>query len=163
MNENEKVKMTIKLDKKMKDKIAKYQQFGYSKNEIITMGLILLEDSKNFEILLKNKKLEEKTINEMIELNKSIEQLNKRIDKIKYENDDCKLQEILTKIIEDEIIPREQIVYYLHVKPEKLKKEYFERISEETGVPVETIINELINKYTFTYLEDLNIWVGELK
>ena len=52
MNENEKVKMTIKLDKKMKDKIAKYQQFGYSKNEIITMGLILLEDSKNFEILL---------------------------------------------------------------------------------------------------------------
>ncbi|MEE3419308.1 MAG: hypothetical protein VZQ62_08255, partial [Methanosphaera sp.] len=135
MNENEKVKMTIKLDKKMKDKIVKYQQFGYSKNEIITMGLILLEDSKNFEILLKNKKLEEKTINEMIELNKSIEQLNKRIDKIKYENDDCKLQEILTKIIEDEIIPREQIVYYLHVKPEKLKKEYFERISEETGVP----------------------------
>lgn len=143
MNENEKVKMTIKLDKKMKDKIAKYQQFGYSKNEIITMGLILLEDSKNFEILLKNKKLEEKTINEMIELNKSIEKLNKRIDEMKYENDDCKLQEILTKIIEDEIIPREQIVYYLHVKPEKLKKEYFERISEETGVPVETIIMNL--------------------
>ena len=29
-------------------------------------------------------------------------------------------------IIEDEIIPREQIVYYLHVKPEKLKKYIYE-------------------------------------
>ena len=122
MNENKKVKMTIKIDQNVKEKINKYKNYGYNPEEIITMGIILLEDSKNFELLLGNRKLEEKTTKEMIKLKKSIEKLNKRIDKIKYDNNTCKVQEIIRQITEDEIIPREQIVHYCHVKPEKLEK-----------------------------------------
>lgn len=163
MNENKKVKMTIKIDPSIKEKINRYKKYGYKPAEIITMGLILLEDSKNFELLLGNRKLEEETTKQMIEFKKSVDQLNQRIDKIKYKNDYCKLQGVINQIMEEEIIPREQIIYYLHVKPEKLEKEYFENKSIQTGVPLDTIMNELINKYTLTYLEDLNMWVGELK
>ena len=159
MKENKKIKTTIKIDKNIKEKLDKFRRYGYNKNEIVTMGIILLEDSKNFEILLKNKILEEKTTQKMIELKQSIDELNKRIDKIKYKNQYYKLQEIIKQITEEEIIPREEIIHYCNVKPEKLGKEYFLNKSEETGIPADIIINELINKYTQTYLEDLNMFI----
>lgn len=159
MKENKKIKTTIKLEKNIKEKLDKYKKYGYNKNEIITMGIILLEDSKNFETLLKNKQKEKETIDEIIKLQESLKKLNIKIDKINYTNDYYKVQEIIRQITEDEIIPREQIMHFHGVKPEAIGKEYFQEKEENTGISKDIIKKELINKYTQTHLEDLNIFV----
>jgi hypothetical protein len=161
LTKDKKIRTTVKLEKHIKDKLDKYQKFGFNKNEIITMGIILLEDSKNFELLLRKNKKEEETINEIIKLKESINELNIKIDKINYENEYYKLQETIKLITEEEIIPREEIMHYHGVIPEPIGKQYFKEKEEKTGISKDIIIEELVNKYTQSYLEDLNIWVGK--
>ncbi|MBE6486506.1 MAG: hypothetical protein E7Z85_06675 [Methanosphaera stadtmanae] len=159
MKNTKKIKTTIKIDENIKEKLDKYKRYGYSKNEIITMGIILLEDSKNFETLLMNKQKEKETITEIIKLQESLKKLNDKIDKVNYTSEYYKIQEIIKQITEDEIIPREQIMHYHGVKPEPIRNEYFQEKEEKTGISKEIIKNELINKFTQTYLEDLNILI----
>ena len=159
MKDKKKVKMTIKIDKERKEKIQKYKKYGFKASDIISMSLIQLEDMKIFEKLIENKIMEEQTLANMIELKQSIEKLNNKLNKIKFQDNYNKLQEIIKDFTEEEIIPREEIVYYCNVKPKKLEKEYFENISEQTGIPVDILITEIVNIYTKSYLEDLNIIV----
>ena len=153
----QKVKMTIKLNKNIKEKLDKYEQYGYKKEEIITMGLILLEDKQNFEILLNNKKEDKQILKELKEIKKLLHKTNHKINNIKFKNNNEKLKNTIKQIEEDEIIPREQILHYKNMKPQQIGEEYFQKIENQTGIPKEIIKEELINTYTQTHLKDLNI------
>lgn len=158
-----KEKITIKINKHIKDKLDKYQKFGYNRNEIITMGIILLEDSKNFELLLKRHQEERETIKEIIELKKSINQLNKKLCDQKYKNKYQKLDYLINWIYENEFAIREQLLTLHGCELEPLTIEYFYEKSELTGIPVEEIIREIIERYTLEYLKDINVRTEDFK
>ena len=155
-NQQKKKTITIKIDESIKEKLEKYQQYGYKASEIITMGIILLEDSKNFEILMDRKIIEEKILQKIIELKESIDNLQIRLNK-KIPKEERMVDEVIRWIDEGEITPREQILQEYDTKLNPLGQEYFNEIAQIRGIPREKLINEIINRYTEEHLKDLNI------
>lgn len=161
MYDKEKVKITVQLDKNIKEKLEKYKIYGFETSKIITMGIILLEDSQNFETLLGNKIMEDQTVEEIIELKERIDQLNKKLDQKIYKTPQAKLDKVIQWIYEEELLPREQFIEYSKEEIDPIGLEFFEEKSEITGIPAEEIINGLINTYTEEYLKDLNIDINK--
>lgn len=161
MSNNEKTRITIQINKNIKEKLEKYKNYGYDTSEIITMGIILLEDSQNFETLLQQKIIKDKTITEIIELKEEIDQLNKKLDQQQYKTQEQKLEKVIQGIYEEELLPREQIINYTQEELKPIGRELFEEKSEETGIATEEIITAIINTYTEEYLKQLNININK--